>query len=484
MICLSLSLAALPALPPQISIGADASRTGYELEIFEVPDPIALEVGGLAILADGRPILSTRRGEIWIVEGAYGDTPSYKRFAEGLHEPLGLLVHEGWIYTAQRGELSRFRDIDGDDRIDELETVCDGWSISGNYHEYNFGPRLDDEGNFWITTNKPFGEEPFGRVAWRGFALRISPEGEMLPTCAGLRSPAGIEKSPFGEMFYTDNQGEWCGASKLAHLEPGDFHGHPWGIFSCERPEWPFGLIEHPPDGQPMPEVAENHDSFKLPAVWFPYEKMGKSPAGMIWDTTQGAFGPFEGQLFVTDQHHAAVFRVCLEEVEGHWQGACMPFLSGFPSGALRLAWGQDASLFVGCTNRGWGSRGNATEGFARVRFSGHAPFALHSVSARRDGFVLRFTEALDAAHAANTTHYGVESYTYLLHKAYGSGEKLREELEVKRVEVAADGLEVRLFVDGLRAGYVHEIQARVESADGTSLHHDTAYYSLIRRPE
>ena len=47
-------------------------------------------------------------------------------------------------------------------------------SISGNYHGYNFGPRLDDEGFFWITTNKPFGDEPFGRADWRGRIREIT----------------------------------------------------------------------------------------------------------------------------------------------------------------------------------------------------------------------------------------------------------------------------------------------------------------------
>jgi len=473
----------LPSAFLILSLGQLTGQT-YSIETLESPDDVVLEVSGLALLPDGRPIVATRRGELWIVAAAYGDQPTYTRFAEGLHEPLGLLPHDGWIYLVQRGELSRVRDIDGDGRIDELETVCDDWSISGNYHEYNFGPRIDDEGNFWITTNKPFGDEPFGRADWRGFALRISPEGKMLPTSAGLRSPAGIEKSPWGAMFYTDNQGEWCGASKLALLEPGDFHGHPWGIFSCDRPEWTHGPVAEPPDGLPMHEVESVHSSFKMPAVWFPYDKMGKSPAGMVWDTTEGGFGPFAGQLFVGDQHHSAIFRVCLEQVDGHWQGACMPFLDGFRSGVLRMAWGRDAVLFVGCTNRGWGSRGNSTDGLQRVTWDGTTPFALHSVSALRDGFELRFTEPLDPLLASDPENYSAQSYTYLLHEPYGSDEVQGAELSVLAVHLGDDQRSVRLELEGLRSGYVHELTANVASRTGQRLQDPRAYYSLIRRPE
>lgn len=462
----------------------------YRIDTAPIPDAIELEVSGLTSLPDGRPLVATRRGEVYIVENPWpGDSvdsgePVFKRFTEGLQEPLGLLVHGGWIYTAQRGELSRMRDVDGDDRLDELETVCDAWRVSGNYHEYNFGPRLDPEGNFWITTNKPFGQEPFGRQPWRGFALRVTPEGEMLPTCSGLRSPAGIEISPWGDAFYTDNQGEWCGASKLSHLEPGDFHGHPWGVFSCDEPEWPYGHPGEAPNRVLMPEVPAQVPSFKLPAVWFPYDKMGKSPSGMAWDLTEGRFGPFAGQLFVGDQHHASVLRVVLERVGGHWQGACIPFRSGFQCGIIRVAFAPDGSLMVGMSNRGWGGRGNSPYGLQRLSWTGAVPFEIHAVSARPDGFELSFTEPVEAESALDPESYRMESYTYRLHSDYGSPEFDKKRLSVERVELGAGGLSARLFVPGLRAGYVHEMHLPgVRSRRGEPLLHPEAYYTLIEVP-
>jgi len=459
----------------------------YRIHTVPLPPGLALEVGGIAMLPDGRPLICTRRGEVWIVEGALdgsGEGASFKLFMEGLQEPLGLLVHEGWVYVTQRGELSRMRDADGDDRAEELETVCDTWRVSGNYHEYNFGPRLGPDGNFWITTNKPFGGEPFGRVPWRGFALRITPEGEMIPTCSGLRSPAGIEASPWGTVFYTDNQGEWCGASKLSALEPGSFHGHPWGVFSCELPEWPY---EHPgpsPEGVLMPEVAEENPNFRLPAVWFPYDKMGKSPSGMAWDEGAGEFGPFAGQLFVGDQHHASVMRVYLEEVEGHWQGACLPFRNGFQCGVIRVRFAPDGGLLVGMSNRGWGGRGNSPYGLQLLEWTGELPFEIHSMSARPDGFELSFTKAVDPESAANPESYRMQSYTYELHAAYGSNEMDTAQPSIERVEVSEDGMRARLFVGGMRAGYVHELHSEgVRSAEALPLLHTEAYYTLARLP-
>src|SRR4249920_1384496 len=65
----------------------------YAIKTLSIPDEIKLEVGGIAILPDGRVAVSTRRGEIWIIENAYakdGSAPHYTKFASGLHEVLGL----------------------------------------------------------------------------------------------------------------------------------------------------------------------------------------------------------------------------------------------------------------------------------------------------------------------------------------------------------------------------------------------------------
>ena len=465
---------------------AFTEEEGWSLHTVEVPEGIVLEAGGLLELPDGALLVSTRRGEVWRIEEPAGPEPRFQLFAEGLQEPLGLLLDTDGesVLTAERGGVTRLRDLDGDGRADRFENVCDDWEISGNYHEYAFGPRRDPEGNLWVTLNKPFGEEPFGRVPWRGWAVRITPEGEMQPVCAGLRSPAGIEVAPWGEVFYTDNQGEWCGAGKLSILKEGSFHGHPWGIESCRLPE---SRVPHPgavPDGMLMPEVPKLIPNFELPVVWFPYDKMGKSPSGMVWDTSGGAFGPFDGQLFVGDQHHAWVMRVALEQVNGRWQGSCHAFRQGFVSGIVRLSFGRGPRLWAGMSNRGWGSRGTAPWGLQWLEWTGRLPFEIHHVEARPDGFRLVFTGEVDPAAASDPDGYSLSSFTYLLHSSYGSDEVDKKSLRVLEARVAEDRRSVDLRVKGLRAGYVHEILAHgPRSADGRRLLHPSAWYTLIEIP-
>jgi glucose/arabinose dehydrogenase len=477
-----------------IRAGRDAASAAeneyYELITLPLPDDVVLEVGGLIQLSDGRIMAATRRGDVYIVENAYSNppNPTFKRFASGLAQPLGLLELDGWIYFAQRGELSRMRDTDGDDLVDIIETVTDDWALSGNYHEYAFGPRQTADGKLWVTLNKPFGEEPYGQADWRGWGVRVDPEtGTMEPVVGGLRSPAGVEVSPWGDVFYTDNQGEWCNASKLSVLQVGDFHGHPHGMGSAVYPESQVEPLSEDQvlEGVMMKDLDQVVPHFRMPAVWFPYVKLGQSPSGFKWDTTGGGFGPFDGQIFVGDQHHAMIMRVFLEQVNGHWQGAAFVFRQGLQSGVIRVAFGGDDSLFVGMSARGWSGIGPDPYGLERIVWTGRTPFEVHEMRAQTDGFEIAFTRPVDAATAADPASYRMESYTYRLSEQYGGPEEDKLDVRIVAADVAEDGLSVRLTIDPIRAGYVHELHLTgVRDPDGNALLHDQAYYTLVEIPE
>ena len=473
------------SLPAQI----EAESRYYKLMTMPLLDDMVMEVSGLLKLADDRIMVATRRGEVFIVENTDADPPApvYRRYAFGLAQPLGLLELDGWIYFAQRGELSRMRDSDGNDTADVFETVTDDWELSGNYHEYAFGPRQTADGKLWVSLNIPFDQEPYGAADWRGWAVRVDPKtGATEYVAAGLRSPSGIEVSPWGDVFYSDNQGEWNNASKLSQIEVGDFHGHPHGTASIGLTGSLVEPIEKglPRRGTWMKDLHEEIPSYKMPSVWFPYVKMGQSPSGFKWDTTGGGFGPFAGQIFIGDQHHAMVMRVFLEEIDGHWQGAAFNFRRGLQSGVIRLAFGADSSLFIGMSARGWGSVGPDPYGFQRLVWTGDMPFEVHEMHARPDGFELTFTKPVDPATASAPTSYFMESYTYRISEEYGGPEEDKRTVAITSAEVAPDGRSVRLRVDPMRAGYVHELHLNgVRAQAGEPLVHPQAYYTLVNIP-
>jgi hypothetical protein len=456
--------------------GSPEARHYRLLSILEPPG-VFLEVGGLDVLPDSRPIVATRRGEVWIIDGAYDDPPfdaTFTLFASGLHEPLGARWIDdedgGSLYVAQRGELTRLLDIDGDDRADLYETVSDGWGISGNYHEYAFGPKLDGEGRMWVTLCVGFcGQLGKSIVPWRGWAVIINPDGTVDPVCGGLRAPNGLGRNAAGDMFYTDNQGDWVATCKLSHLERGDWHGHP----SSDRWYEQAGL-----------DQPDREKDFKPPAVWFPYGRMGQSSSDILLDDTGGAFGPFEGQLFVGDQTNASIMRVDLERIDGVYQGACFPFRSGLACGVNRMQFADDGSMLAGLTNRGWGSLGGRSWGLQRVVYTGVLPFEVLHMRVTPDGFDLEFTMPVDPETAGQPSSYELGSFTYNRFANYGSPEIDHERHVITRATVSADGRSVRLTVDGLRTGYVHELNLPgVRSAGGEALLHDEAYYTVNRKP-
>ncbi len=136
---------------------------------------------------------------------------------------------------------------------------------------------------------------------------------------------------------------------------------------------------------------------------------------------------------------------------------------------------GDDGSVFVGLTNRGWSSLGSAAYGLQRLVWTGKVPFEIKEMRAQSDGFELEFTEPVDPVSAANVASYSLSSYTYTYQAKYGSDEIQTQPLQIKSATVAADGKTVRLVVDGLRPLYVHElVAAGIRSIAGQPLLHPT----------
>ena len=484
-----------------------------------IPQDITLEVGGLGWLdkQQTRLLACTRRGELYVIDNVYADqlalegemlktkndegkdvevnptaeqTIQYKRMLFGLHEPLGMLVnppnYPAGIYMAQRSELTRVADTDNDDRIDEVETFSNSWEISGSYHEYAFGPKLGKDGQLWITLNRPFGGGQEPKAYWRGWAVKVDNKGKMSPICPGLRSPAGLGSNPEGEMFFTDNQGDHVAAGKMAHIKPDVFHGQTTGLESLDHPDANFELPfeGYPKKGMLWGEAVKENPKLQAPTVWFPYPQMGKSQTDILADTSGGKFGPFSGQLFVGDLSSAQIMRVFLEKIDGEYQGAVFPFRKNFTPPVLRFIWGNDGTMFVGGSSRGWGG-GRKPFGLARLQWTGQTPFEIHEMRARPNGFELTFTQPVDPETASDVASYKMHCWTHMYYSNYGDKRHEEHDLKVVKATVSKDNKSVILELDKVEPYFIHHLTAAgVRSADGLPLLHNEAYYTLNRVPK
>ena len=457
----------------------------YNREEIPLPPGEVMEIGSIALMPDHKVAVTTRRGDLWICTGAYDDDlkkVTWKKFAQGLHEPFGMFWKDGAFYLTQRPEVSKIKDSDGDGLADTFETINSDWGIKGDYHEFAFGSTPDKNGDIWVALclTGSFTAES----NWRGWCVRVTPDGKMIPTCSGIRSPGGIGFNAEGDTFYLDNQGVWNGSSSLKWLKPGSFQGNPSGNKYAKLANLPA-----------PPEVADKsrilvertkYPEFIPPAVIFPHIKVGHSPTGIACDLSGGKFGPWAKQLYVGEQTDSEVQRVCLEKVNGLYQGAVFKFLDGFEAGLIPVRLDQDAGmLFVGGSNRGWASRGSKPFTFERVKWTGKTPFEIETMTANKDGFTLNFTEPVDPATAGDPTSYAMDAFTYIFQAEYGSPEVDQAIPTITAATVSADKKSVRLKIDGLVRGHVHHLAAKaVKSAAGTTLWHPEAYYTLNEIPK
>lgn len=469
-----------------LSISAQENNF-YTIRDIKIPDEIILEIGGLAFNDVGDLMACTRRGELWAIKNLNSENPEFLRYAQGLHEPLGIAYKDGSYYLAQRGELLKLSDTNSDGKADFFESIF-SWPIAANYHEYAYGPVFLPDGNMLINLNLQWIGRGASLSKWAGWMLMVSPEGKMTPIATGLRSPAGLGLNKKGDIFYTENQGDWVGSGRMTHIEKGDFAGHVEGLKWANERDSPISLsmekIMEDVASEPttLYDYAQKVEGVKPPSVWFPHAIMGISTSDI--EVIPDNFGPFEGQLLVGDQGHSKLMRVFQEKVNGVYQGICFDFVSGFSSGLLRTEWGPDNKLYVGMTNRGWASTGKSKFGLQTLEWSGKTPFEMKTVKVQPDGFLIEFTHPGDRSTLANPESYSIVDFTYNYHSVYGSKPIKQETRTIYKVEVNQDGTQAKLFVEGLRKGFVYEIKAdKILDLEGQKLLHNVGYYTLNEIP-
>jgi glucose/arabinose dehydrogenase len=450
----------------------------YKVDYLVAPQGERIEVGGLDFLPDGRLVCSTRRGQVWIIENplaANAADAKFTLFAEGLHEGLGLEVVNGEIYVLQRGELSKLVDEDKDGTCDRIEAFSQGWGYSGHYHEFAFGLPRDAQGNFYASLNVSFSDSQWwhGRsvAPYRGWILRIKPDGSWEPVASGARSPAGLGATSKGEIFYTDNQGDWMPACPIFHVKDGAFYGHPASL------NW---TKEYRAAGRTASDTIAPKVERARAALWLPYD-WSRSTGNLVEDTTGGKFGPFGGQLFVAEMTNGYVLRAGLEEVQGQYQGWVVPFRHKVGSN-VRLRFAPDGTLFCGFTDRGWGGQPPG-DGIARLRWSGKQPFEIREVHLGDSGFEVTFTEPLSEVAAAALARAEVRQYDYNYWWEYGSPVQHLTPRAVIATSLDATRTKATLRVP-LEAGMVARVKLPgLQSMSGAPLLHDEFAYTINELP-
>ena len=467
----------------------------YVVEQYKTPDGCVLEVGGIDRFSDGRLAICTRRGQVWIVENPLApniEDAKVTLFHEGLWEGLGLNIMDDRVFVIQRGELTELIDHDADGRCDEMVTIANDWGVSGHYHEFAFGLPRDSKGNWWMGLNVSFGDPEWwhGRstVPYRGWVMRVSPDGTVTPWASGVRSPNGVAVDSKDRVFVTDNQGDWVASSPIYHIKEGGFYGHPKSLNWTDAYRAKDKLAS---DEVPPPEAAVGREPV---AIWIPY-KWSRSTGNLLEDTTGGKFGVPNGQFIVAELTNGMILRAGFEEVQGVTQGWIVPLRQKIGS-VNRVFQMPDGTVICGLTNRGWGGLKPA-DGLMRVRYTGAKPMEFANMTlldapepASEDedygafGFELTFSQPVAEGWEPSAANINFLQYDYDYWWEYGSPERHTLEMEIEEATLSEDRtkLTVRSF-DIFPAMCVRLTLDGVTDANGAPLLHNEIAYTINQLP-
>ncbi len=433
------------------------------------PNDFTPKVGGMDFLPDGRLVISTwdPDGAVYILNNVETGDPSKittKLIAKGLAEPLGLKVVDGAIYVLQKQELTKLIDSNGDDFIDEYETIANSWDVSANFHEFAFGLAYKD-GYFYgtlATAINPGGASTQPQIQDRGRAFKINKEtGDLEFVAHGLRTPNGIGRGFQNEIFICDNQGDWLPASKMVHLKKDAFYGSRSVNF-----EGTAGVKEKPP------------------VIWMPQDEIGNSPSTPIALND----GPYKDQMIYCEVTHGGVKRVFVEEVAGEYQGCLFRFAQGLESGINRMVWGPDGALYVGGigSTGNWGQSPKLWYGLQRLKYNENPTFEMLAVRAKSNGIEIEFTEPLVPGDGWETENYEVSQFYFQPTENYGGPKLDEKQLQIKSVNVSADNKKVFLELEGMKEAHVLHVHLKepMVSTNGNGLWTTEAWYTMNAIPK
>jgi glucose/arabinose dehydrogenase len=175
--------------------------------------------------SDGSAAIATMTGEVWLVKGIDESLSKlrWKRYATGLHQPLGLKIINNQIHVLGRDQITRLHDLNSDDEADFYECVTNAMTTSPGGHDFIVGLETDAQGHFYFAS----GNQGICKV---GQASSLSDSASLHILATGFRNPNGLGLSPDARFITTSVQeGDWTPATSICQIELGKNEGAHFG---------------------------------------------------------------------------------------------------------------------------------------------------------------------------------------------------------------------------------------------------------------
>lgn len=449
---------------PAITLkGTLGSQDDQSYVVDTIPLPIEnpwkswIRPSSLDFFPDGRGAISTLNGDVWIVSGLDDklEQVTWKRFAVGLFEPLGLKIVDGKILVRGRDQITRLHDLNGDGEADYYERYNADNQLWLSYHAFVFDLQSDSHGSLYYVD----GGNALGRDRpWYARLFRIAPDGSHSEEVAsGFRAPNGLTIGPDDTPYVSDNQGQWIPSSKISRIKPGGFYGH---------------VADPRLDAQaPAPE------SFDPPICWLPMTWDNSSSGGVF--APASGWGRLSGKLLHTSFGMASMLAI----LDAGPQAAAIKLNWKFDSGVMRARFApHDHQLYV-CGLKGWQSRAIKDGCLHRVRYVGKPWRDPIAWKVTEKGIAVTFAQALDRAAAEDMQNYGGEQWNYVWSSTYGSPDikprdpkiKGRDVVNITGAHLSEDGCTLMLDIPELQPVMQMVLKLSGKFADQTDLQTEIA---------
>ena len=459
-------------------------RGAYALDTLAIPETTPwktwFRTTALDFLSDGRMVVTTYGGDVWIVSGLDNELMDLKwtRYAAGLYEPFGVKVVDDTIYVNCKDRIVRLHDQDKNGEADFYENFSPDTDVSFFFHAFNFDLQTDSKGNFYYSKGGHDAD-----FALPGAVIKISPDGKQRSIYStGFRVPNGMGSMPGDRITSSDNQGQWMPASKVNLLREGGFYG--WVPTYNGKDKWSAdgGKID---TNKVVPPT-----SFDQPIVWMPQE-FDNSSGGQIW-VDDPRWGPLSSRLLHMSFGKGWMSYLMLQEIDGVTQAAIIKLPFDFRTGIMRGRVNPLDGQVYATGLQGWNGEGRIgllDQGIQRLRYTRKPIQMITDCKVEKDGIRIDFNFAVEPKSASDLGSYLAEQWNYRWQASYGSERyspttrKIGvDKLNITSVSVSEDRKSIKLLASNLQP--VNQLHLILKlKADDSSSFEEEVYWTIHRIP-
>ncbi|EDY15921.1 cytochrome c class I [Chthoniobacter flavus Ellin428] len=459
--------------PQEVVTKATLSTSKDAFVEDEIPLPLNnpwkrnVRMADVAFFKDGTAAGVTVDGDVWLIRGLGKDLGEvhWKRFASGLHEPMGIAIRDEQIYVFDRNGIWRLRDTNNDGVADVHELFCNAFPQSAESREFPMSMRLAPDGSFVISKG---GQQASTISKLNGSVLRIAADGKSYEILGvGFRQPFIGVNPRTGLVTASDQEGNYVPTTPLYIVKGDEYHG-----FLSE-------LL--PKEKYPAP-IAD-------PLTWIPHP-VNPSAATQTW-LIGANMGPLNDSLIHVAFNRPELFSVLLNERGTKPQAAVVSVVHDFDIPVLNAKVNPaDGWVYMtGFQVIGWGTTATRVSGFGRVRYTGATCTVPKEVIPMDKGVLLRFDTEVDPQKAADPASYTLESWHYKRTYKYGSPHLKADEtpgqdwITPSSAYVSKDGKSVFVGVPGMKPVQQMRIGWGIVAKDGTKLESNAFFtpYELVK---